>query len=51
VTLTDNGANSAGGTATDKAGNTATATATVSGINIDKERHRYLLARRVAGES
>jgi hypothetical protein len=35
VTLTDNGANSASGTATDKAGNSATAT--VSGINIDKE--------------
>ena len=35
VTLTDNGANSASGTATDKAGNSATAT--VSEINIDKE--------------
>src|SRR5207245_1245966 len=33
--LTDNGANSIGGTVTDKAGNTATTT--VSGINIDKE--------------
>jgi hypothetical protein len=35
VILTDNGANSAGGTVTDKAGNTATTT--MSGINIDKE--------------
>jgi fibronectin type 3 domain-containing protein len=35
VTLTDNGANSASGTATDKAGNNAAAI--VSGINIDKE--------------
>jgi hypothetical protein len=35
VTLTDNGANSATGTATDKAGNSATAT--LSGIKIDKE--------------
>jgi hypothetical protein len=35
VILTDNGANSPGGTVTDKAGNTATTT--VSGINIDKE--------------
>jgi hypothetical protein len=35
VTLTDNGANSASGTATDKAGNSATAT--LAGINIDQE--------------
>jgi hypothetical protein len=35
VILADNGANSAAGTGTDKAGNTATTT--VSGINIDKE--------------
>jgi hypothetical protein len=35
VVLSANGANSAGGTATDKAGNTATAT--ISGINIDNE--------------
>jgi hypothetical protein len=34
VVLTDNGGNSASGTATDKAGNSASAT--VSGINIDK---------------
>ena len=36
VTLTANGANTASGTATDKAGNTATAS--VSGINIDQEK-------------
>ena len=36
VILTTNGANTANGTVTDKAGNTATAT--VSGINIDQER-------------